>query len=155
MLKGNAPVFFLILSFLGVAGAVTFNFATAPIGGCTSMFASCLNQRKVAMQGEACGLGLVETTDISVGSKLEMPARSVRILVSAKVFAWQPSRNRAVLPSILVRTRYRCMAALRSSTTGRSGQSAGIERKMNCQGGTRGLGLIRFVTYWRIRAVLC
>jgi hypothetical protein len=31
MLKGNSLVFFLILSFLGVAGAVTFNFATAPV----------------------------------------------------------------------------------------------------------------------------
>ena len=31
MLKGNAPAFFLILSFLGVAGAVTFNLATAPV----------------------------------------------------------------------------------------------------------------------------
>jgi hypothetical protein len=31
ILKGNAPVFFLILSFLGVVGAVSLRFVTAPV----------------------------------------------------------------------------------------------------------------------------
>jgi hypothetical protein len=66
MLKGNAPVVFLIVSFLGVAGAVSLRFVTAPVDWMQHV-RELLNQRKDAMQEEACGLGLVEMTDISAG----------------------------------------------------------------------------------------
>ena len=74
MLKGNAPAFFFILAFLGVAGAVFFCFATAPVDWMHEHIRQLQNQRRDAMQEEAFGLGLVERTDISAGSKLEMAA---------------------------------------------------------------------------------
>jgi hypothetical protein len=69
MLKGNTPVFFLIVSFLGVAGAVALRFVTAPVDWVQHVRE--LPKRKDAMQGEVCGRGLVVMTDISAESKLE------------------------------------------------------------------------------------